>query len=135
MAERGVPDVSDKTWLGAILIVGSFLFGLVGAAALIWKDPTTLLAILAGASTALSVTLWIAYANERRRRLRIEVEVRDMQTDLADARRQASEWSATSSNISVAVKSVLELMGGSPLAAPARIPRPRTDTEEQARDA
>lgn len=135
MAGRSAPDVSGKTWLGAILAIGGFLFGLVGFAALIWKDPTTLLAILAGASITLSVTLWIAFAGERRRRIKAESDIRLLEIDLADARRQAGEWSATSSNISVAVKSVLELMGGTPTAAPARVPRPRADIEEQNRDA
>lgn len=135
LAGRTAPDVSDKTWLGAVLAIGGFLFGLIGFAALIWKDPTTLLAILAGAAITLSITLWIAFAGERRRRLKAEADIRLLEIDLNDARRQAAEWSATSSNISVAVKSVLELMGGAPTAAPARVPRPKADNEEQHRDA
>lgn len=135
MAGQSAPDVSDKTWLGAVLAIGGFLFGLIGFAALIWKDPATLLAILAGASITLSIALWIAFAGERRRRIKAQQNIRELEIDLADARRQAGEWSATSSNISVAVKSVLELMGGQPPAAPPRIPRPRADNEEQQRDA
>lgn len=135
MSGRAAPDVSDKTWLGAMLAVGGFLFGLVGFAALIWKDPIVLLAILAGASTVLSTALWIAFTGERRRRALAEQNVHDLEVDLADARRQAGEWSATSSNISNAVTSVLELIGGAPAAAPARIPRQRADNEEPERDA
>lgn len=135
LAARSPPDVSDKTWLGALLVVGSFLFGLVGCAALIWNDPTTLLALLAGASTALSIALWIALAGERRQRNKAEQSVRELEVDLADARRQAGEWSATSSNIAAAAKSVLELMSGPPAAAPARVPRPKAENEEPPRDA
>jgi len=135
LAARNAPDVSDKTWLGATLAVGGFLFGLVGFAALIWKDPMVLLAILAGGSTVLSIALWIALTGERRRRALAEQNVHGLEVDLADARRQAGEWSATSSNISNAVTSVLELIGGPPAAAPARIPRQRADNEERERDA
>ena len=135
LAARNAPYVSDKTWLGATLAVGGFLFGLVGFASLIWKDPIVLLAILAGGATVLSIALWIALTGERRRRALAEQNVHDLGVDLAESRRQAGEWSATSSNISNAITSVLELIGGAPAAAPARIPRQRADNEERERDA
>lgn len=117
--------------MGAIISLGGLLFGFVGVAALFWTNVIAVLGIAAGAAIALSAVFWIQvnrFADERREYL---ARIRALEIDLADARRQAGEWSSTSNNVSTAVKSVLELIGAAPAAAPPRIPRARDEGEAE----
>jgi hypothetical protein len=110
------PEISERTWLGAAISVGGLLCGLVGVAAIIWRDPMTLLGVAAGSGWMLSIVLAVLYSGQRRRSLELE-------TDLADARRQAAEWSTTSNNISLATRSLIELVGNAPIPPRRRIRR------------
>lgn len=121
------PNVSDETWLGAAIGVGGFLCSLVGVAAIIWHDPMVLLAIAAGSGWTLSIILYALYKAQRRR-------LAEVDTDLAEARRQAGEWSTTSNNIALAARGVLDLAGVAP-AAPRRRTRARTVTTSLGGDA
>lgn len=112
------PDISERTWLGATIGVGGLLCGLVGVAAIIWRDPMTLLGVAAGSGWTLSIVLAALHFGQRRRRL-------DLEMDLADARRQAAEWSTTSNNISLATRSLIELVGNAPTAPTRRVRSPR----------
>jgi hypothetical protein len=125
------PDTSDRSWLGALISLGGLLFGFVGVAALIWTNVIAVLGVATGAAIALSAAFWLQinrFADERRE---LKARIRGLEIDLADARRQAGEWSSTSSNVSTAVKSVLELVGAAPAAAPPRIPRARDEGEAE----
>ena len=105
-----------------MISVGGLLCGIVGAAALIWNSPLILLGIAAGSGWALSIVFAVLYASQRR-------QVSILETDLAAARSQSSEWSTTSNNVAQAVRAVLELVGSAP--APARRkPRAKTDQGE-----
>ena len=105
------PEFSESTWLGATVSVGGLMCGIVGVAAIIWNSPLVLLAIAAGSGWSLSIVFAVLYAAQRR-------QVNGLENDLAAARHQSSEWSATSNNIAQAVRAVLELAGAAP--APAR---------------
>lgn len=125
------PDTSDRSWLGSLISLGGLLFGFVGVAALVWTNVIAILGIAAGAAIALSSAFWIQinrFGDERRE---LNIRIRSLEIDLADARRQAGEWSSTSNNVSTAVKSVLELVGAAPAAAPPRVPRVRDEGEAE----
>lgn len=101
------PDISERTWLGACIGVGGLLCGLVGVAAVISQDLKILLAVAAGSGWTLSIILAVLYTGHRRRAIELE-------TDLADACRQAAEWSTTANNVSLAARSVIEVVGSAP---------------------
>lgn len=103
---------SERSLLESAMAIAGFLFGLVGLVALIWKDTLILLAVAAGVFGALCVALWIYVGRQNIRISRLE-------TDLAEARRQAGEWSTTSSNVAIAIRSMYELAAVGP-EAPAR---------------
>jgi hypothetical protein len=115
------PDLNEGTWLGATIGVGGLLCGIVSVAAVIWNSPVILLGIAAGAGWALSIVFAVLYASQRKAARRLE-------TDVAVARNQAAEWSATSNNVAVSVRAVLDLVASAP-AAPRRRSRPKIDQE------
>ncbi|WP_460107611.1 hypothetical protein [Pseudomonas sp. H1_F01] len=110
-------SASNTSWLGATLAISAFIFGVVGVAALVWQDKTIILAIAAGSSFTLAVGLWVITHQQSKR-------ISDLETDLKESRRQAGEWSATSSSIATAIRSMYELAALTP-EAPVRRIRPR----------
>jgi hypothetical protein len=127
-------DLSEGTWLGAAIGVGGLLCGIVSVGAIIWNSPIILLGIAAGAGWALSIVFAVLYASQRRATRGLEAEMDSrlgvLETDLAVARGQAAEWSATSNNVSEAVLAVLNLVSAAPT-APRRRSRLKTDQEAQ----
>lgn len=113
---------SERSLLESGMAIAGFLFGLVGIAALIWKDTLMLLAVAAGVFGALCVALWIYVGRQNLRISRLE-------TDLAESRRQAGEWSTTSSNVAIAIRSMYELAAIGP-EAPARKRRTKQEAAE-----
>ena len=130
MSRLKPPDTSDQTWLGAIISLGGLLFGFLGVVGLIWSNMTALLAIAAGAATALSAAFWVQIGRMTQDKRELYHRVQSLEADLVDARRQAGEWSLTANNVSGAVKSVLELVAAPPTAAPPRIPRTKEEQGE-----
>lgn len=130
------PDLSETSWLGAVMGIGGWIFGLFGVAAIFWQDPTVMLAVLAGVAVATAIGLGIVIGALRTRHARdIEklsdrlARIPELETDLAEARRQAGEWSATSRSVSDAAVSMIRLINDSPIAAPPRIPKIKDDEE------
>ncbi|WP_447768193.1 hypothetical protein [Pseudomonas kilonensis] len=113
---------SNTSWLGATLAISAFIFGIVGVAALVWQDKTIILAVAAGASFTLAVGLWVITHQQSKR-------ISDLETDLKESRRQAGEWSATSSSIATAIRSMYELAALTP-EAPVRRIRPRNQDDQ-----
>jgi hypothetical protein len=130
------PDVSERSWLNAVVTVGGFLLALVGIAALISDQPLILLGVATGASSVLSIVLWALYGALRRQQIEERTQnderIRRLEVDLLEARRQAGEWSATSNNISNAARAVIDLAGSAPTTAPARVPRVRKSSGDKA---
>lgn len=120
------PDLNEGTWLGATIAVGGLLCGIVSVAAIMWNNAVILLAIAAGAGWALSIVFAALYASRRRE---MGHRIVALETELAAARNQAAEWSATSNNISMAARAVLDLAGSAP-AAPRRRSRPKAADQE-----
>lgn len=129
------PDLSETTWLGATLAVGGFIFGVVGVLALLWTEPLILAGVAIGTSITISVVLGAIIGSQRKNLAVQRTHIVELETELKDTRGQAAEWSATSNNISLAVRSVLELMGTAPTTAPPRVPRRKDEPEEPAGDA
>ena len=122
----GAPSTSNSTWLGATLAISGFVFGLVGVAALIWKDPLVLLAIATGTSFTLAIGLWVINHRQATR-------IAELEVDLKESRRQAGEWSTTSNNIAAAIRAMYELAAVAP-PAPARRTRQRQQGEGNVND-
>lgn len=117
----GASNTSSSNWLDATLTISGFVFGLIGVAALIWKDTLTILAVAFGASFMLASGLCIITRRQSNR-------INELEIDLKEARRQAGEWSATSNNIAAAIRAMYELAAVAP-PAPARRTRNRQQGE------
>lgn len=111
------PSTSGGTWLGATIAISGFVFGLVGIAALVWKDLLIILAVASGVSFTLAAGLWLISHRQGAR-------IRELEIDLKESRRQAGEWSTTSNNIAAAIRAMYELAAIVP-DAPARRTRAR----------
>ena len=120
MAEKSI-DLSENSFLGALIIVASAVGSVVGVAALFVKDPTTLVGIAAGAAWALSLCLFVIGGMQRRRLALLEATLADMKADLADARRQAEHWSVTASTVSQSTLTVLQMVPVAPNPPPRRL--------------
>lgn len=103
----GASNTSSSNWLDATLTISGFVFGLIGVAALIWKDTLTILAVAFGASFMLASGLCIITRRQSNR-------INELEIDLKEARRQAGEWSATSNNIAAAIRAMYELAAVAP---------------------
>jgi len=123
-----MPSTSNESWLGGTLAVSAFIFSLVGVAALIVKELNVLLALATGASFTLAVALWVmthrAKASFIQAESSLTARLRELEIDLKESRRHASEWSATSNSIATAVRAMYELNAVAP-AAPVRKIRTR----------
>jgi hypothetical protein len=127
-----MPSTANDSWLGGTLAVSAFVFSLVGVAALIVKDVNGLLALATGASFTLAVALWVMTHRSKASIRQIESDlgarVKELETDLRESRRHASEWSATSNSIATAIRAMYELNAVAP-AAPARKIRNRNQDD------
>lgn len=105
--------------------------GLVGVAAVISHDTMVLLAVAAGSGWTLSIALAALYNAQRRAQAETTAQMDELRVDVAEARRQASEWSTTANNVSSATRSVLEVVRAAP-APPQRRARARPAHGEEA---
>ncbi|HEJ4043558.1 hypothetical protein LER27_13860 [Pseudomonas aeruginosa] len=128
-----MPSTSNESWLGGTIAVSAFVFSLVGLAALVVKNVDALLALAAGASFTLAVALWVTTHRAKASFKKIESDLGtrllELEIDLRESRRQASEWSATSNSIATAIQAMFELNSVAPV-APARKTRPRNQDDE-----
>lgn len=116
-------DLSENSFLGALVIVASAVGSVVGVAALFVQDPTTLVAIAAGAAWALSLCLFVINAGQRHQIKRLEADLDAIKIDLTGARRQAEHWSETASNVSRSTLTVLQMLPITPNPPPRRKPK------------
>lgn len=105
------PDTSEHSWLGAALAVSGFVGTALSFALLLKSDPEIAVGIAAGVGWMLAIALMFITRADRRRAAKLEAEhairVRNLESDLLEARRQAGEWSLSASNVSQAVMTVM----------------------------
>tara|TARA_R110000787_G_scaffold208792_3_gene318804 strand:+ start:445 stop:759 length:315 start_codon:yes stop_codon:yes gene_type:complete len=70
---------------------------------LVWKEPMLAVGIAGGAGWALSVALLFSGGAQRTR-------IRRLEADLLEARRTAGEWSASASNVTAAVTTLMHAL-------------------------
>ena len=119
MAKKQV-DLSENSFLGALVIVASAVGSVVGVAALFIQDRTTLVAIAAGAAWALCFCLLVMNASHRKRIVRLEADLDEAKAETAVARSQADHWSDTASTVSQATLTVLQMLPAAPNPPPRR---------------
>lgn len=122
-------DLSENSFVGALVIVLSAVGSVVGVASLFVKDPTTLVAIAAGAAWALSLCLFVMGGMQKRQIAKLEAEVADLKIELADSRRQAEQWSMTASNVSQSTLTILQIAPSAPNPPPRRQPSPAANIQ------
>lgn len=128
-------DLSENSFLGALVIVVGGVGSAIGVAAIFIKDTTVLVAIAAGAGWALCLALFVMNARERRRIRQLESElgaqkrtstkeVQFLRADLEITRKQAGDWSAAASNVSEASLTALRMVPAPPNPPPRQAPPP-----------
>ena len=115
------PQLSEGTWIGAFVTVIGAVGSVIGAVYLFFPDAVIALAVGAGFGWALVVALFVMNGINRTRVAALEV-------DLAEARRQAENWSAAAADASAASRAVAELFKPQTLPPPPRKPRRATRT-------
>ena len=128
-------DVSTDTSQGhgdAILAVVGVLGTVVTVAAVVWKEATLAVGIAAGAGWMLAVALHVMGKTQRARLRALEGEVRALKSDLLEARRAAGEWSASASDVSRSMKTLVEYLPQVQQPPPRRSAPRRKQEPEQA---
>jgi hypothetical protein len=115
-------DISENSFLGALLIVASAIGSIVGVAALVVENPATLVGIAAGSAWALSFCLFVIVGIHKRRIAQLENDLDDLKIELADTRRQSDHWSVAAKNVAEATTTVLQMMPTTPIPPPRRQP-------------
>ncbi len=106
-------DVSADASQGredAILGVVGVLGTVVTVAAVVWKEATLAVGIAAGAGWMLAAALHVMGRAQRARLRTLEGEVRALKSDLLEARRAAGEWSASASDVSRSMRTLVEYL-------------------------
>jgi hypothetical protein len=96
------PSFSEGTWLGASIIVVSAIASIIGVVYLIAPSAILCLGVATGFGWALVLALLVINGNNRSHIARLE-------TELAQSRLQANEWSSSAADMSAATKAVAEL--------------------------
>ncbi|WP_133244816.1 hypothetical protein [Caulobacter radicis] len=116
-----LPNLSEQSPLGAFLAVFGALGTVLAIGTIAWKDAMPVLALTAGAGWMLAAA--VVHANGLK-----AIRIKELETELADARLQAKEFSITSSNVARAVTTILEVLPSTAEAAPPRrAPRRRAN--------
>lgn len=101
---------SDRERADAVIGIVGVLGTVVTVATVIWKEPALAVGIAAGAGWMLVAVLYLRARSDRQRINQLQRSVRALNSDLAEARRTAGEWSATASNVSSAVTTVMTML-------------------------
>lgn len=115
-------DLSENSFLGALVIIASAVGSVVGVAALFVQDPKTLISIAAGAAWSLSLCLFVINGMQRRNIAHLETQISELKTEVSAAKSQADHWSSTASNVSQATLVVLQMVPPAPNPPPRRAP-------------
>ena len=127
-------DVSTDAGQGrgdAILAVVGVLGTVVTVAAVVWKEAVLAVGIAAGAGWMLAAVLHVVGRAQRARVRDLEGDVRALKSDLLEARRTASEWSASASNVTSAVNTLVNVLPLAQQNPPPRAPAPRREPEPE----
>jgi hypothetical protein len=127
------PDLSENSFLGALVIVVGGVGSVIGITAIFIRDTAVLIGIAAGAGWTLSLCLFVMNARERRRIRQLEGEIgsqkraasaeaRALRADLEITRKQAGDWAASASNVSEASVAAIRLAPAAPDPPPRRAP-------------
>ena len=116
-----LPTLSESTWIGAFVGVVGAVGSVIGAAYIFAPQPVIPLAVGAGFGWALVVALFVVNGLHRAR-------LKAMESELADARRQAENWSSTAADASAASRAVAELFRPN---TPAPTPRTTRNTRKR----
>jgi membrane associated rhomboid family serine protease len=105
-------DLSERSFIGATLIVGSAVLSVIGVAAIFFKDPVIIVGIAAGAAWGLCIALLVINSWLRKR-------VNDLSIDLNVEKARVDQHSRTAESVSQSVLTVLR-MTPNPLPPPRR---------------
>lgn len=127
-------DVSTEAGQGggdAVLAVVGVLGTVVTVAAVVWKEATLAVGIAAGAGWMLAAALHVMGRAQRTRLTNLEGDVRALKSDLLEARRAAGEWSASASDVSRSMRTLVEYLPQAQQPPPRRsTPRPKREPEQ-----
>lgn len=123
-------DLSDSSWVGALVIIVSAMASLGGLSAIFWSEPATVVAFVAGGGWLLALALFVMNGRERQISAAHKHRISNLEIDLKEMQRMASEWSASSKEISEAVRTVVMLQHGNLEQPKARI-KPKRDTQAE----
>ena len=130
-------DVSTDASQGsgdALLAVVGVLGTVVTVATVVWKEASLAVGIAAGAGWMLAAALHVAGKAQRARLRGLEGDVRALKSDLLEARRTASEWSASASNVTAAVNTLVNVLPLAQQNPPPRATAPRREPEPEAHE-
>lgn len=115
---------SGRDWSDAILAIVGVLGTVVTVAAVVWQEAVIAVGIAAGAGWMLAAALHLRGKTQRARLQALESDVRALKSDLLEARRTASEWSASASNVTAAVSTLVSVLPLAQQNPPPRVPAP-----------
>lgn len=115
----------------AVLAVVGVLGTVVTVAAVVWKEAVIAVGIAAGAGWMLAAALHVMGRAQMARVRDLESDVRALKSDLLEARRTASEWSASASNVTSAVSTLVNVLPLAQQNPPPRAPAPRREPEAE----
>ena len=95
-------DLSEQSFVGATLIVGSGVGSIFGVSALFWQSPQILVGIGAGVAWALCIALLVMNGSLRRR-------VANLESELVSERVRVDTFARTADNVSQSVLTALRM--------------------------
>lgn len=104
-------DLSEQSWFGSALIIGSAIASVIGISALFFGDPIILLAIGAGGGWTLCCALLVMNSWLRRR-------IRSLEAELTAERQRTDHFASTANNVSSSVLTVLRMTPEAPQPPP-----------------
>lgn len=113
-------DLTERSFIGAALIVGSAVLSIIGVAAIFFEEPVIIVGIAAGAAWGLCIALLVINSWLRRR-------VNDLSIDLSVEKARVDQHSRTAESVSQSVLTVLRM-------TPNPLPPPRRQRGAQAAD-
>ncbi|MEE2691628.1 MAG: hypothetical protein VX640_08820 [Pseudomonadota bacterium] len=112
--------LSETSFIGAALIIMAALASLLAIVSFFFTDKFATLSFAAGGGWTISIALLVSNARQRER-------IKILETEILEAKRQATEWADSTKTMAKAMVGVVTLAGGSAPVPPKRKAPPDTE--------